>query len=271
MLRQRALVVLLLLPILLWLILRGGWAYTAAIGLILSLAALEYARLFQHGSYRPSLFILLAAVLSQSILRHVSGFEHTAAWLVSLALISMTWHLLDFERGAGRSGSDFAVTLAGGIYLGWIGSYLVSLRDLAQGHGWVLLALISVWAADSAAYFVGGAYGRRQFSPRLSPKKTWEGYLAGLVGGSLGGALVAFVWGLLGEPAVGLAGGLLMGFLLAAVTPLGDLGISMMKRELKQKDTGALLPGHGGALDRIDTWLWAGVLGFYLAPILVTT
>ena len=81
--------------------------------------------------------------------------DQTALLLAVVALLSMTWHLVDYERGAPRSGTDFAVTLAGIMYLGWIGAYLISLRSLPEGQWWVLIALPVVWIADSAAYLLG--------------------------------------------------------------------------------------------------------------------
>jgi phosphatidate cytidylyltransferase len=109
-------------------------------------------------------------------------------------------------------------------------------------------------------------------SPRLSPKKSWEGYAAGVAGAALAGAGLAALYAnvLHRAPTVTPVAGLVLGLVLGLVTPLGDVGISMMKREMLVKDTGNLLPGHGGVLDRIDSWLWAGVLGYYLALVLAT-
>ncbi|MGH2605121.1 MAG: phosphatidate cytidylyltransferase, partial [Anaerolineales bacterium] len=135
---------------------------------------------------------------------------------------------------------------------------------------WLLTALPAVWFADSAAYFVGKAIGRTRLSPRLSPKKTWEGYLAGILAAGVGGAGLAALWGLAADPSgFRPAAGLWLGLAIGTLTPLGDLGISMIKREVQVKDTGRLLPGHGGALDRMDSWLWAGVLGYCAASVAV--
>jgi phosphatidate cytidylyltransferase len=262
MLRQRVIITVLFLPILIWLIARGGWLYVAVVALVLGLAAYEFGQLFRRVNLKPSIPLLVVGVVALVIGRFRLDADQIAFVLAAIALLSMTWHLVDYERGAQRSGTDFAVTLAGIFYLGWIGAYLVSLRSLPDGQWWVLIALPVVWIADSAAYFIGKRFGKRPLSPRLSPNKTWEGYLSGVLAGVLAGAgLAALFINLGGE--VEVLDGAIVGFLVATIAPLGDLGISMLKREMNAKDTGTVLSAHGGALDRIDSWLWAGVLGFY--------
>ena len=111
--------------------------------------------------------------------------------------------------------------------------------------------------------------GKHKFSPRLSPKKTWEGYIGGVVVGTLGAALLAFIWNLI-EPGVmtPFQGGIL-GLILSVLTVLGDLGASMVKRQFGVKDLSNLIPGHGGVFDRINSWLWAGVIGYYVIQWLI--
>jgi phosphatidate cytidylyltransferase len=175
----------------------------------------------------------------------------------------MTWHLLDYERGRDPAATDFAVTVGGIVYLGWIGSYLIELRNLDNGLWWLLLVLPSVWFADSAAYFIGSRFGKHRLSPRLSPRKTWEGYWGGVAFGTLGGAGLAVLWHSLGSPAVTWWQGALLGAFLSILTTLGDLGESMIKRQAGVKDSSNIIPGHGGVLDRMDSWLWAGALGYF--------
>ena len=267
MLRQRVLVTVVLLPVGLAIFALGGWVFAAAMALVLGLAAREYGLLYRPGGLRPALPLLVVGVASLALLRHACGFEYSVPLLAALALAGMTWHLVDFERGAPRAGTDFGLTLGGILYLGVVGAYLVSLRDLPDGLWWLLVSLPVVWIGDSAAYFVGRAYGRHKMAPRLSPKKSWEGYAAGILAAAVSGLALAALYGAgLGlAPSLTPSAGLIVGLVLGTVTTLGDLGISMMKRELQVKDTGRLLPGHGGVLDRIDSWLWAGVLGYYLA------
>jgi len=266
MLLKRTLVVIVLLPIGLVFIWLGGWAYTALIALILSLAAWEYVQLFRAGGLQPSPILVILGTLGLVLGRAVSGFD-SAGWMVSLLVIAaMSFHLFAYERGRDQAGTDFGITLGGALYFGWIGAYLVALRQLPDGMWWILLVLPTVWFADSGAYFIGRSFGKHKLSPRLSPKKTWEGYLGGVFFGVLGGALLAYVLSFWAAPGSGITpiNGAIMGLVLSIITPLGDLGESMIKRQVGKKDSGNLLPGHGGVFDRIDSWLWAGVLGYYL-------
>ncbi len=270
MLRDRLAVTVLLLPVVLWGIGVGGWVYSLAIALVLALAAAEFALLFRAAGQRPSMLLLVGGAAALAVTRALSGFALAPGVLTALCLLGMTWHLVDYERGAPASGTDFALTLGGALYLGWIGSFLISLRALPDGVWWLLTALPSVWLADSAAYSIGRRWGRHKMAPRLSPKKSWEGYVAGVLAGAASGMAFGALWGLGAAPGstLGAWTGLLTGTVIAVLSPLGDVGISMIKRQLRVKDSGSLLPGHGGALDRVDSWLWAGVLGYYLALLL---
>jgi phosphatidate cytidylyltransferase len=266
MLASRLLVTIVLLPIGLLAIHYGGLPYDLLVALLLGLASWEYANLFRIGGARPSVALVTGGTLLLVLGRAWDGFA-SAPWLASLLiLLSMTYHLVAYERGRDQAGSDFAITLSGLFYCGWLGAYLISLRELPEGEWWVLLVLPAVWLADSGAYFIGIRFGRRKLSPRLSPKKTWEGYLAGVVTGTLGAALLALVWRIGAGPETAITAGkaALLGFVLSTLTTLGDLGESMIKRQVGAKDSSHLIPGHGGFFDRLDSWLWAGVIGYYL-------
>ncbi len=271
MLLKRVLVAVVLLPIGVALILYGGIPFALMVTLILALAAWEYVQLFHIGGLQPVGALVLTGTLLLVFARAWNGFE-SGAWLISLlVLASMTVHLVAYERGRDQAATDFGVSLVSILYFGWLGAYLISLRELPEGKWWVLMVLPVVWFADSGAYFIGRAFGRHKMSPRLSPKKSWEGYLGGVLFGTLGGALLAFIWTFWTAPGTDITPirGAVLGFVLAVVTPLGDLGESMIKRQVGVKDSGTLLPGHGGVFDRIDSWLWAGVIGYYLIVWLV--
>jgi phosphatidate cytidylyltransferase len=266
MLRQRVLVAALLLPIGLTVIYVGGMAFTLFITLLLGIAAWEYAKLFKVGKHQPSEILTVTGTVAIVLGRGIHGFE-SADWIVGITILgSMTYHSIAYERGRSEAGSDFTITLAGALYLGWVGAYLLSLRDLPNGMWWFLIALPSVWTADTGAYFLGSKYGKRLLTPRLSPKKTWEGLLAGIVTGPAAGlAFAALAQSQLGpETGITPLRGAILGLVLAVLTPLGDLGASMIKRQFGVKDSGTLFPGHGGAFDRVDTWIWGAILSYYV-------
>ncbi len=266
MLFERIAIALLLIPFGFWVIGAGGWFFTLTIAAILALASYEFAMLFQRQGYRPATYLLVLSSIGFVIARHLKGFDADPFILAFFVLASMTWHAIDFERGAVQSGTDFALTIGGFLYIGWMGAYFISLRRLPDGLWWFLTALPAVWIADSAAYSFGKQFGKHRLAPRLSPKKSWEGYLAGVVAGPLLALGFLRLWQIGAGPdsTLTLLKGAILGLVVAILAPIGDLGISMLKRQFGVKDTGTLLPGHGGALDRIDSWIWAAILGYFL-------
>jgi len=266
MLRERVAVISLLFPLVFWVIADGGWLFWGGITLVLGLAVSEYAGLYRRSGHEPATPLMVVGVAGLALARFQTGFRLDPLVVGAVCLAATTWHMVAFERGWEGSGIDLALTLAGFLYVGWLGSYLIALRLLPEGLWWFLVAIPSIWIADSAAYLFGKWLGRHALAPRLSPKKSWEGYLAGVVAGSLSGAGLAVLWrvGAGTASSLTLARGMIVGGAVALLSPLGDLGVSMLKREVKVKDTGTLLQGHGGALDRMDSWLWAGFLGYYL-------
>jgi phosphatidate cytidylyltransferase len=137
---------------------------------------------------------------------------------------------------------------------------------LPDGLWWSLTVLFAVWLADTGAYLIGSRFGRHKMTPRLSPKKSWEGYLGGILFSVPGTALLACLWPVWAAPGLTVTPlrAALIALVLSLLTILGDLGESMIKRQVGVKDSGDLLPGHGGIFDRIDSWLWAAAIGYYL-------
>jgi len=154
----------------------------------------------------------------------------------------------------------WAWTLAGMLYVGWLLSYLVALR-MDAGRNWLLLALLLTFASDTTAFFVGRAWGKHRMAPSISPRKTWEGAAGGVLG-AMAAALLFTLPSPLQLP-LSYAGAIGVGMLVAGFGQVGDLAESLMKRSAGAKESGNLLPGHGGLLDRTDSVAFAGIAVYY--------
>jgi phosphatidate cytidylyltransferase len=242
----------------------GGPYFFVLIAIFVVGAAREYVQMFRAAHFEANEVLTVGGVFLILAARSFAP-QAAAPVLAVLVLLAMAVHLVAFERGREQAAVDFAVTTGGLVYLGWVGAYLGDLRNLPEGGWWFMIVLPTIWLADSGAYSIGAAYGRHKMSPRLSPKKSWEGYWAGVFTGVIGGVFFAFAYstwgGLAGDVELWQAG--LLGLLLGLITPLGDLGESMFKRQAHLKDSSDVIPGHGGFFDRIDSWLWAAVIGYY--------
>ncbi len=144
--------------------------------------------------------------------------------------------------------------MLGVLYVGGLFAFISLIRRLDQGVGWIFLLLAASWLGDTGAYFAGRALGKRKLAPRLSPKKTWEGAIGGFFTSMAGAVLFGWLFGLDTSWLVLAA----LGGLLDIFGVLGDLAESMLKRAFGVKDSGGILPGHGGILDRVDSVLFAG-------------
>jgi phosphatidate cytidylyltransferase len=262
MLKERLLVLIPLIPAAVALVAVGGWLFAIAVAVILGVAAWEFWRLFTNGGYKPSAVLLIGGSASLAIFRYLFGFQYSDALLVVLVMTTMVVHLAQFEQGSQTAPFDFAITLGGVLYLGWLGSYFISIRNLPDGLWWLLMILPAIWIADAGAYSIGRRIGKHKISKRASPNKSWEGYFGGILFAAVFSPLLAWLWQLKAVSITPIKG-MVLGVILSLICILGDLGESMFKRYFLVKDSSNLLPGHGGVFDRIDSWLWAVPIGYY--------
>jgi phosphatidate cytidylyltransferase len=268
MLANRLKVVIILVPVGALFVGLGGWAFTALITAALTTCAWEYWRMFTQGGYHPSLWILAPGVAIIALARHIWGFQYGDLIIAVLVMASMGYHTIYCRRGIETPAVDFAITTAGLLYIGWLGSYLITLRDMDGGAWWVLLSIPAISLGDGGAYFIGRKFGKHPLAPHVSPNKTIEGYLGGVASAAIGGVLLALLWGLR-YPAMTPIQGLILGLILGIFSPLGDLGESMLKRQFNVKDTSNIFPGHGGVLDRMDSWLWGAALSYLILLVIL--
>ena len=261
MLRTRALTAVILLPIVIGCIYQGELLFLVLLAVLLTLAEVEFCQLMARKGFRPALVFGIGMVWIFLLDAYAPTWELSRPGMILIVLGSLAWQLFHQQESPV---ADWALTVTGGLYLGLCGACLIGLRqDLPNGLWWTLTTILSIMFADSGAYFIGRAWGKHKLAPTLSPGKTWEGYLGGIIVGGLVTALLASLWRL--ETMHGLA----LGLLLAIFAPLGDLAISMIKRYAGAKDSSNLIPGHGGALDRVDSILWAAAIGYYYVLLFV--
>jgi phosphatidate cytidylyltransferase len=246
---RRVLSAFVLLPLALLPVALGGWAFLAMLGGLIVVLAWEWRHLTaavfgSAGGDLAGASALLAALAALLLAGLGHGTMALAALLSLAVLVALAARLL------GHPGRWVA---AGVLYFGLPAVALVWLRDL-PGMGLVALVwlLIVVWSTDIAAYFVGRRIGGPRLAPRISPGKTWAGFAGGVAGASLASALFALALGSTRLPYAAL-----LGALLSVVAQVGDLAESALKRRAGVKDTGAMIPGHGGILDRLDSLLFA--------------
>jgi phosphatidate cytidylyltransferase len=232
----------------------GGWWFTGLALAAILIATFEAVRLMRASGFSPPLGFTLAFATVFFAAIAIPQLP-AAALLTAFLLGSLAWQM---RHRQGQPIADWAITVATGCYLGWTGGHLAALREIAAGC-WLALAVALTWAADSGAYLIGRRFGKRRMAPSLSPKKTWEGYAGGVAAAAAVGALIGLISPI--GPLHSAALGLLVGF----TGTLGDLAESMFKRQAGSKDSGHLIPGHGGVFDRIDSLLWAGVVVYYYA------
>ncbi len=276
---QRALVALIFGPLALLLIYfgdeLGGLVYFAPFAILLSLATIEYVQLTRHLGWRVLVWLLLPLVFAQWAI----GEWGEPAWVGPSFLVSMlvmlTAVLYSYEKQSSRTVAvDWMAYMGGFLLLGWLGSHFFLVRNLPLiGWQWTMLAICSTWIGDSGAYIVGkfvaGKYiGKHKLSPRLSPNKTVEGYFGGIAFSITFSMLIAYLINLYSPVDIPYLHVLLLALMISIITPLGDLGISLLKREAHVKDSGTIFKEHGGALDRVDTLLWAVAIAYYLALFL---
>lgn len=262
MLWQRVLTAVIAIPLVFVLLYYGGIPLMLASLAVVAVGLHEFYRLARSMGHNPltwwGYLIGLNCILSGIYLWSGQYFPQSLWFLMMLSVIHLT---AAFPRW---TVSDLAITYLGAFYVGGLLNFLIRLREFeTQGWIWVFLVFILTWANDTAAYFVGSQVGKRPLCPKLSPHKTVEGFVGGLVVTTLSALLFGqfvsgknyFLWGLLG-------------MLAAVVGTTGDLLESTYKRLAKVKDSGILFPGHGGVLDRLDSLLLVAPLVYYFRPLL---
>ena len=186
------------------------------------------------------------------------GMEYTAPLLTASVTLPLIW--LVFQSDVKHAAINWAWLIVGILYLGWMLSHFIPMRQLENGRDWVILAILGNVASDTIAFHCGLKWGRHRMAPRISPAKSWEGAAAGFIGTV---AIVIILGRYLPTLKLPYWQSVDLGVLIGFFAPLGDLAESMLKRSTGIKDSGNCLPGHGGILDRLDSILFTVVVVYY--------
>lgn len=266
----------------------GGPIWAIVLAVLFTLGAREYQTLAVSTSPRTEPFgVVIVPVFA--LVAATGGGAQALLGIVALA-VGLPFLALMVRKDLQGAFVEWALSAAGTLYLGVPLFAAVAirrtdgsidagwLRDLAdraaldwaaapRGLAWLLVVILITWLSDSGAYLVGRSYGQRQLIPAVSPKKTVEGLAGGLASAALTGAVTVVLFGL----GVSWATGLLLGIVVGAIGVAGDLAESLLKRQAGVKDSGTLVPGHGGVLDRLDALLFTFTAGWYLATLIDRT
>jgi len=233
--------------------------------LLIAAAALagtyEFYHMANFDRREPLIYLGLLWALALVLSPHYRNPDVLPIVITATVLISLICLLCrPSKEGAFR---NWAWTIVGALYVGWMLSYWLNLRGLEDGRNWVYLAMLTTFANDTGAFFIGRARGKHRLAPAISAAKTWEGAIGGLMCAILGAVVIATVLNLISPFTFRYWQIILLGFLVGLFAQLGDLVESLLKRNMEVKESGNLLPGHGGILDRFDSLIFVGAVVYY--------
>ena len=254
---SRVLVVVVLLPLVIGLVYLGGW-WLFGLALVGGLLALHELYVMAR-DLRPLVLGGYLGFAATLLGLQLGGLE----WMLGGLLVTFVFAFVVYGLGGVRQSatSSFGVTLLGVVWVGAGLGCLLLIRDIPDFGFWAVMAvLFTVFAADTGAFFVGRTFGRHRLAPAISPAKSWEGFVGGVVA-AVGMAFVILYKDR--DDFLSIPQSLLLGLVIAFAAVLGDLFESAIKRDLEVKDSGRVLGGHGGVLDRLDSLLWAGPAAYF--------
>lgn len=271
MLKKRVITSLWFAPLLVVVVWFGGeGGFTVLMAVFGILAALEFYRMAAMAKLFPftcfglvwTAFFILGR--NSELLSFLTPYFTTGLLMPLLLTSAVVIPLIGLLGRRQKEGAfnSWVWTVAGILYVGWLLGHLVALRGLDDGRNWVFFILFVTWASDTFAFFVGRKFGRHKLAPSISPGKTWEG-----AAGGVGAAVIMSILFFAPTPfRLPLASWQIipLAVLVSIFGQLGDLVESLLKRNMGVKDSGSLMPGHGGVLDRIDSLVFASVVVYYV-------
>ena len=246
-------------------IILGDLALLFLLAFMLFVGSKEYVKILNHKGFYPSLKVIYITEAILTAVVYFKRFDLVAITLTICAMASFMWVLF---RGRQPYIANVATTLLGMVYCGWFPLHLIFLRDLScakydSGLGFVVLMFISILLTDVGCYYIGTKFGKHKLAPVISPNKTIEGSIGGMFFAILGALVIGLYIGLEWYFA------LILGLICTSFAQIGDLCESLIKRDAGVKDSGTSLPGHGGFLDRTDSFVLTIPIMYYFCKCFI--
>lgn len=259
MLSTRILTALIGIPVLILSLYLGGIVFAAVIGIIAFMSLKEFYGFFSKQDIKILSNFGLAVAAALPIIAYLFGATGLLGVGVLSLFVILLWKI--FSDSAGTPGAS--ITFLGVAYIGLSLAHLVLIENFINGALFVLFTFVATWIADTSAYGVGRVLGSRPLAKKISPKKTVEGFVGAIVINSFIFALLIWV------PLLTVYERVIFAVSITVLATLGDLVESSIKREVGVKDSGTLIPGHGGFLDRFDSMIFTGVGSYYLILVFI--
>ena len=243
----------LLPPLVLFLLYASPGLFLILVLIVIGLSLREYFHLLQHVHLSVCTYVTWLAAFALAMTAHLGGDARWLSITLFLSMVALTISVMLTASQAAHFFPMLVYSVFGVLFIGWTLSHLILLRLLPAGPWYMLFLCAVVWVGDSAAMYIGKSLGHHKMAPAISPGKTWEGAVGCVVGGVCTAVVSAGFW----LPHLVLWQCVVLGLCISLAAQLSDLGESMLKRYAGVKDSGGLIPGHGGILDRIDSLLFA--------------
>ncbi|HHY77296.1 MAG TPA: CDP-archaeol synthase [Clostridiales bacterium] len=252
------------LPIIIAILLLGGKLLYLFVFLLSLMGLYEYYKAFLHIDYKPITWIGYLITVIYYIQLSISKFNFVSfTVLIFIALLIIFWEIIK----KGYNVLNVAITVLGIIYVPFLFSYLLFIYNSQFGKFFIWLPFLTAWLSDTGGYFIGSYFGRNKLCPDLSPKKTMEGAVGGIIASGLVTAIIGVIFNNAGIK-LNVIHYLVLGLICGITSILGDLSASSIKRFTKLKDYGNIIPGHGGILDRFDSILFTAPTVFIYITII---
>lgn len=256
---KRLLTILITVPIIWACAYYGGLAFLALVLILALFSVNEFYTMMLKKGFFPAYWVgnaitIFFIVFAYYSLRRNWEPAHSAILTIAATIALIAGIFLKRKK---ETIVDVSVTLLGMVYIGWFFSYFIFIRNLTEHGAYIFFLTLTIWAQDIMAYLVGTRFGKHKLAPSISPKKTWEGAIAGFITCIIAAEIFSGIAQINGLHAI------VLGVLIGIVAQLSDLVESLIKRDAGVKDSSSLFPGHGGALDRMDSFILTAPIMYY--------